>query len=282
MWGTGVEAGFRWSRHSEMPRAIRATPSFGDGQGPVEGLRQYGEGSGGDGAHGEEHGGPPGEDPGAEQCDAEDQAAEDVAGAGEVEKDLHVAYVAGGVAAGGGDDDVVDEAWGRVGEGREDDRGDDFGGEDEQVAGGEEGEPDKPEHAHLAHLPQVDAGDAGESEDAHDSLGGAADHPLVGVAEEAVRGWVVDLDGDEDGSGGRGTDGGGPGQGAGGSGFKRHFAFTQKRPMENLMEKQEAHPVTGAHREKPFSWAKPRHRMAGRGSLRYAPKQQGDRTIRDQ
>ena len=84
--------------------------ALGDGERPVERLRQHRERGGPDGADGQQDGRPAGEDAGAEQGDAEEEAAEQVAGAGQVEQGLQAADVTVRGAAGGGDDDVVDES----------------------------------------------------------------------------------------------------------------------------------------------------------------------------
>ena len=171
-----------------------------------------------DSGHGQQDGRPAGEDVGAEQGDAEDQATEQVAGAGQVEEGLQAADVAGRGSAAGGDDDVVDEGWGLVGQRGQERNSHDFGGEHHEVAEGEHEEAEEAEHPHLADLVQVHAGEAREREDGHDGLGGAADHPLVRVCHEAVEGGVADLDGDEDRAGDRCGDAGGLGEAGGGDG----------------------------------------------------------------
>ena len=67
-------------RHASREQAqTDESDAFGDGHGPVERLRQDGEGGGADGAHGEERGGPPGQHAGTEERDAEDEATEQAA-----------------------------------------------------------------------------------------------------------------------------------------------------------------------------------------------------------
>ena len=175
--------------------------TFGDGQRPVERLRQDGERGGGDACSREQqHRGPAGQTCGPEQGDAEDEPAEHVAGTGDVEQDLQVADVTGRGAAGGGDDDVVDEAGLGVGER--------WGGrtrpsarwpEDQQVAGSEQrgsrpGRGLRIWRTWRRYMPVMPA----SARAAMTALAvQRTTHSLV-VGGERVDRRVVDLDGDED------------------------------------------------------------------------------------
>jgi hypothetical protein len=100
----------------------------------------------------------------------------------------------------------------------ENEGGDDFSGEHEQVTGTEDQVADPSEYACLANLTQVHAGDADERERRHDRLGRAAHHPIGGCDGMDVHGRVLNLDGDEDQAGQRGADAGGPGEAGSGNG----------------------------------------------------------------
>ena len=204
-----------WSRHSETPRPISATP-VGHGERPVERLGQHGQRERREAVPtASSAAAQRARTPARNSAMPKSRPPSHVADAGRSSSRSACAPMSPvGAAADGRGEDVVDVARVRccatVGQ---DEGGDELDGEHRQVADGEHQVAGEPEDADLADLAQVHAGDAGERQHGHQDLRAARGHAISVVTEVCDVGRrVVDLDADEDGAGGGGAEAGGRGE----------------------------------------------------------------------